>query len=208
VAINQKIVTTFNYLINGLAIACLLAYGISSLLPRILPANILLPFVFLLGCAGIIALANIHFKFSFEAKETRFYKIGIIFLVLAFFQLTVMLTVQQAIIVSFTETLAADTKLAFNSIQLGMDMAFDIFYSIGIFFISISFLTENIHSLLAWYGIIISITLLILNFVSFPVPPKDKGLYDLGIFTIIWWVMLIRKIKTKEKQSWQKHLEN
>lgn len=200
--IKNKIGNAFDFFINGLATLCLLVYGLSAYNSDILPQSILLPFAFLLGSAGIITLANIHFKFSLAGKESRYYKTGIIFLILAFFELTVMLTVQQSIILSNTKTEIA----VLNSIHLGMDIAFDIFYSIGIMFVSVGFITENLYSVLGWYGVTISILLLTFNLITFPIPPKDMGLFDLGVFTVIWWFILILKVKSKKIELWQRHL--
>lgn len=208
-AINQYIINGIDKFVKGLAIVCLLAYIISVLQIDIIPEKVILPFVLLLGVMGIIALVNIHYKYFFVAKETVYYKAGIILLTLSFFDLVIMLTVQQSILY-MTERLNQETVSnvfqLVNSIQLGLDVTFDIFYSVGILFTSVAFLVTELKSAVGWYGVLISIPLLALNLVTFPTPPKESGWTDLGIFTIIWWLLFIQKIH--RSKLWQKHLAN
>lgn len=84
-----------------------------------------------------------------------------------------------------------------NSIQLGLDVVFDIFYSMGILLISIGFIVAETISIVGWFGFLISTLLLMSNLFTFPLPPKESGLIDVGIFTIVWWLLLIWKVKTK-----------
>lgn len=208
-AVNQSINNGIDKFIKWLAIVCLLAYIISALQIDIIPENVILPSVLLLGVIGIIALVNIHYKYSFIAKETVYYKVGIILLAFSFFDLVIMLTVQQSTL-CMTERLNQEPVSSVfqlvNSIQLGLDVAFDIFYSVGILFTSVAFLVTELKSAVGWYGVLISIPLLVLNLVTFPTPPKESGWIDLGIFTIIWWLLFIQKIH--RSKSWQKHLAN
>ena len=79
-----------------------------------------------------------------------------------------------------------------NSVQLGIDISFDIFYCLGILFFSFSFLKlKGLGLLVGIIGVITSIGLLSLNMITFPHPPAESGLIDLGPYSIIWWVLTV-----------------
>lgn len=193
----------FDMLLKGVAVASLVSYLISVMFPEAISQKVLLPFVLLLGVSGIVALLNTHYKFNFTTKSTYFYKIGLVLLVLSFFQLTQMLTVQQASQSFITGSNGFSQKseffALFNSIQLGLDVAFDIFYATGIMLMSMSFILTNSKMFIGWYGVAISLLLLVFNLISFPIPPRDKGLIDTGPFTIIWWGLFVWTIKSQSR---------
>lgn len=130
-------------------------------------------------------------------------RLGTIFLVIAFVLLTLMLTMQQAIFAEYQQlleataepTALASLKVSFalaNQIQLGADVAFDIFYSLGIIFVS-SVLVRNkgFERVIGAYGVLAGTGLLVLNLWFFPTPPAIAGSIDIGPATIVWWVALI-----------------
>lgn len=194
-ALNRNIEAVFAKIVKLISFLCLSAYVISALELDFIPNKYLLPFVFLLGVMGIVAVANIYYKYSFDAKDLSYYKVGTLLMVLAFFQFTMMLVIQQSTVIALEKSGTNPAFALVNSIQLGMDVAFDIFYSFGIMLISISLIIEDLKSLTGWYGILIAPTLLILNLYFFPLPPKESGMIDLGIFTLPWWLFLVWKIK-------------
>jgi len=112
-------------------------------------------------------------------------RMGTIFLVIAFALLTLMLTMQQAIFVEYQQLLdataapeaQASLKASFalvNQVQLGADVAFDIFYSLGIIFVSsVLIRSKGFERVIG------------------PIPPAAVGSIDLGPATIVWWVALI-----------------
>jgi hypothetical protein len=208
--INHYLANGFDKVIKGLAVSCLAAYVVSTLQLNIIPENLLLPLVLLVGVIGVITLVNIHYKYSFQAREIVYYKAGIDLLAFSFLLLTVMLSVQQStlrVIEHLNEKPTTNIFRIVNSVQLGMDVAFDIFYSIGIMLTSFGFVVAEPKSVTGWYGIFISLALLVMNLISFPAPPGESGFFDLGIFTLIWWFLLIRIIH-KTKISCQKHQAN
>jgi hypothetical protein len=130
-------------------------------------------------------------------------RIGTIFLVIAFALFTLMLTMQQAIFAEYRQLLdataapeaQASLKASFaliNEVQLGADVAFDIFYSLGIIFISsVLVRSKGIERVIGTYGVVAASGLLVLNLWFFPTPPAAAGSIDLGPATIVWWVALI-----------------
>ncbi len=130
-------------------------------------------------------------------------RLGTIFLVIAFALLTLMLTMQQAIFAEYQQLLEATAepmalaslKASFalvNQIQLGADVAFDIFYSLGIIFVSsVIVRSKGLERVIGAYGVLVGTGLLVLNLWFFPTPPAVAGSIDLGPATIVWWVALI-----------------
>jgi hypothetical protein len=130
-------------------------------------------------------------------------RLGTQFLVIAFVLLTLMLTMQQAIFTEYQRLLEATAEpealalleMSFalvNQIQLGADVAFDIFYSLGIIFVSsVLVRSKGLERLIGAYGVLVGTGLLVLNLWFFPMPPAVAGSVDLGPATIVWWVALI-----------------
>ncbi|HEX9387237.1 MAG TPA: hypothetical protein VF918_13020 [Anaerolineales bacterium] len=82
-------------------------------------------------------------------------------------------------------------------VQLGLDVAWDIFISLGTLLFAISMLKDaRFGRILGMAGILIAVALLILNLWTFPTPPAAKNLIDLGPLVGIWYlavtIMMIR----------------
>jgi len=140
-------------------------------------------------------------------------RVGTIFLVIGFALLTLMLTMQQAVFAEYQELLGdsasaqapASLKESFalvNRVQLGADVAFDIFYSLGIILISIVIVRRyGFGRLVGIYGLVVASGLLALNIWYFPTPPAAAGSVDLGPATIVWWVGLFVLDSRLEKRE-------
>lgn len=156
--------------------------------------------MFFLGPFAIIGITSIALKYKPQDDYKLIQHLGHIFLVIAFALLTTMLVVQQAGF-SFYDlnkehiTNAKEIFNIINSVQLGMDISFDIFYCLGILFFSLSFLKlKKMGLVIGIVGLTTSIGLLTFNMIAFPHGPKYSGLIDLGPFTIIWWVLIVRYV--------------
>ena len=129
-------------------------------------------------------------------------RVGTIFLVIGFALLTLMATMQQAIFAEYRQLLGATAsaqaptslKESFalvNRVQLGADVAFDIFYSLGIILVSSVIVRGRwFERVVGAYGLVVATGLLALNMWFFPTPPAAAGSVDLGPATIAWWVGL------------------
>ncbi len=129
-------------------------------------------------------------------------RVGTIFLVIAFALFTLMVTMQQAVFAEYRELLGASApaeapaslKESFalvNRVQLGADVAFDIFYSLGMILISIVIVRRRgFERVVGAYGLVVAAGSLALNMWYFPTPPAAAGSVDLGPATIAWWVGL------------------
>ena len=79
-----------------------------------------------------------------------------------------------------------------NSVQLGMDLAWDIFISIGTFFFALVMLNHpKMNKVLIILGLIFSVLLLGFNLTYFPDPPGEVGSIDFGPFVAIWYLVLM-----------------
>jgi hypothetical protein len=157
---------------------------------------------FSIGPVALIGLLDFFRNFERLYPSAQL-AIARVFIVLAFGMLTLMLVVQQSVFAFYRSNLAKTTddsqkemlQLAFqtvNPVQLGIDVTFDIFYCIGIVFLSIAFLKlAGIYRWIGGYGLVSASLLLIFNLWTFPVPPAEQGLIDLGPWTIPFWLGLI-----------------
>ena len=144
-------------------------------------------------------------------------RLGSIFLVISFAMLTLMIAMQQAIFAEYRQLLDASgaveptvpLKEAFslvNHMQLGADVAFDIFYAVGIVFISSVLVRgRGLERLIGAYGLVAGAGLLALNVWYFPKPPAAMGSIDLGPATIVWWVALIVLASQLDKRDNPNH---
>ena len=178
-------------IIISLALVSIYLISATGIIP--LPIAIARTALFLLGPFAIIGITSLASSYTPHEDYKLIQHFGHIFIVIAFGLFTTMLVVQQAGF-SFYEsnkefiTNAKEVFRLVNSVQLGIDISFDIFYCLGILFFSFSFLKlKGLGLLVGIIGVTTSIGLLSLNMITFPIPPAESGLIDLGPFSIIGW---------------------
>ena len=127
---------------------------------------------------------------------------GVLFNITATGFVTMMLVVQQTIF-SFHDKFKAqphegvsDDQLKWmfrevNSVQLGMDLAWDIFISLGTFLFAFSLWGHPVfHKILSATGMLVAALLLIFNLAFFPEPPGEADSIDFGPFVALWYLIL------------------
>jgi len=126
--------------------------------------------------------------------------IALVFNVLAGAAISTMLIVQLAInarweILKTNTTGTADlaaVDLAGRmvwSVNLGQDVVWDVFIGLGTFFFAWNMRGHpRFGRIISWSGMLIASALLALNFVTFPVPPANAGLLDLGPVLGLWYL--------------------
>lgn len=81
-------------------------------------------------------------------------------------------------------------KQSLRSIDLGIDVAWDFFISTAMILLLPA--TFKIK-FLRWWGVtnaLLGIILLVFNLISYPLPPNEKGLIDMGPFIALFWIVL------------------
>jgi hypothetical protein len=170
-----------------------------------LPERLSLALVFLIAPAAIVGVLSIRRWLQAGAApllRALALDAGTAFLVVAFAFFDLMIIVQQTVRFFYRELQAGAEGAAaaemlgtayklVNPVQLGIDIAFDVFYALGIVFVSLVLLAKGGFARLAgWYGIVSATGLLVLNLAVFPKPPADSGLVDLGPATAAWWIAI------------------
>jgi hypothetical protein len=115
-----------------------------------------------------------------------------VFLVIAFALFTLMIVVQQTVVLQFREW---RLEAGVNLVQRGIDVTFDIVYCFGV--ISLGVVLYQMVGFgrgLAAAGIFAAGVLLAANLATFPHPPAESGLIDLGPVTAVWWVLVILRL--------------
>lgn len=157
---------------------------------------------FAIGPVAIMGVMQIKWRLEGRSRGHSL-EVSTVFLIIAFAVLCLMIIVQQALFINYKELLAgADSAsnkeliksifLLVNPVQLGLDVAFDVFYCIGLVGLSVSILGMGTKmKILGIYGALTGIGLLVLNLLSFPTPPGESELIDLGPATAVFWIGLV-----------------
>ncbi|NJO32782.1 MAG: hypothetical protein HC869_06200 [Rhodospirillales bacterium] len=127
-------------------------------------------------------------------KDSLALRSGALFNITATGFVTMMLVVQQTIFSFHTKFKAekhegvSDEQLRWmfrevNSVQLGIDLAWDIFISAGTFLFALGFWGHPVlNKILSIAGMLVALLLLAFNLAYFPVPPAEAGSVDFGPF--------------------------
>lgn len=91
-----------------------------------------------------------------------------------------------------TRALAYQIMNTTNAAQLGLGMAWDIFLAAGILLFAFAMRADpRFGRWLCGAGIVVAILLLVLNFWTFPMPPAEAGLVDVGPGVGIWYTLVL-----------------
>jgi hypothetical protein len=84
---------------------------------------------------------------------------------------------------------------AANGLQFGLDVAWDLFLSLGTFLLALNMWRHpRFGRVFALAGALIAALLLATNLGSFPEPPGDSGLVDLGPLVGLWYLAVAIRI--------------
>jgi hypothetical protein len=127
-------------------------------------------------------------------------EVGTLLLVIAGAINTLMAAMQGALRIYFddlphgdavAETAHTAWKMSYhsgNSIQLGADMAWDVFVLSGVTILGLAILRHpRFNSLFGWTAIVVGCVGLMLNSATFPTPPAEGQLIDIGPFVGVWF---------------------
>jgi hypothetical protein len=161
--------------------------------------------VLAIGPVAIVGILSIHNRLV-GFQDGLLLRAGTVFLVVAFALFTLMVVIQQTVLRQFqdmraqadapaTVELLRSIQGGVNLVQLGADVAFDVFYCLGmILYGAVFYRTAGFGRLLGVGGIVAAGGLLAMNLASFPYVPAESGLVDLGPVTGAWWVLVILRL--------------
>ena len=108
--------------------------------------------------------------------------------------LNLMLVVQQSLFISLPSATRAAMGSAWtglNMVQLGMDVSWDIYISVATILLGVVLWKHPRFGVaLAGITVFAGSLLLVLNLWTFPIPPGESGLFDIGPFVGLWFVVL------------------
>lgn len=185
---------TRNWIVFGLIAGIIgdLAYFLA-----VAPLGLPLKTGFLLGSVfgPLLALGFVGLYHFFALyKKTVAIQASALFGVMAGTIVNMMIVVQGAIQLSIPGEARSGLGLAWdgvNAIQLGLDVSWDMYLSFATIFLGAAMFAHPKFGKM-WGGatFAIGVGLLILNLLTFPVPPASAGLIDLGPICGIWYLTI------------------
>jgi len=140
-----------------------------------------------LSSAGLYHFITLH-------KKTLAATAAVVSNIIAGVLITTMLLVQIAIRSSQPPVIDETSKWiwkSINQVHLGLDVAWDVYIFFGTLLFAVSmFYHPKFGKIISITGIIISLLLIILNAISFPIPPADAGLFDAGPLVGLWYFVV------------------
>jgi hypothetical protein len=162
-------------------IASVVAYALVIVVPGPAAVSVLLTFVFGLG----LTIASLGLYFAVAAPTApRIAVVAVVSNVVAAGQLVAMILVQLAIGGS-----GEPAPRALSAVYLGLDVAWDLYVGAGTFAFALAMLQHRgFGKPFAWSGMLLAALLLAFNIATFPTPPANAGLLDLGPAVALWYV--------------------
>jgi hypothetical protein len=192
--IDRKLIYTALY--SGLTAS--LIYPLWTFLK--LPATVSLLLHFAFGPLLVVAFVGIQ-KWVQLFKDSVTIRIGTLFGAISGVIYTCMIVVQASNVMwikrqasmldsSFKDELHRNLQSVF-SVQLGLDIVWDIFITLATMLLGISIVGKSLFSTLyGWLAVFTGFFTLYLNLFTFPVPPREAGYIDLGPLVGAWFLGL------------------
>jgi hypothetical protein len=171
--------------------------------------NLLLFFSF--GPFLITAIIGLYKLLSLKGNTIAI-QLGTLFIILSGVTHTIMATMQGSIGVVMrgyisgaeNETQKEMYKAIYRSVfstQLGVDMAFDIFISLGVIMLAYSMWSHpRFGKIVSVLGIVIAATGLLFNIIAFPENAANVGLVDPGPFFGLWFLIVVIQVAISIKR--------
>jgi len=168
----------------------------------VLPSRITLVLVFSMG--PLLSVAFLGFYHFLRAhRNSAALQTATVFGVIAGTLVNLMLVVQQSLFIglpSATRATMGPAWAGLNWIQLGIDVSWDIYISVAIILLGmVLWKHPRFGIVLGGITIFAGSLLLVLNLWTFPAPPADSGLFDVGPFVGVWFVVLSLRMMSSVK---------
>ncbi len=191
---------TKNWIVLGVVAGILgdVAYA-GAIAPLPIPTGLRMLLGFAFG--PLISLAFIgYYHFLRLYRNSIALQAGTVFAVIAGTLVNLMLVVQSAIFLTVPREARADLGLAFdglNMVQLGMDVSWDIYFSLAMILLGIAMLGHpRFGRIWGALSILIGGGLLVLNLATFPIPPGEAESLDLGPVSGLYYLVASVRIWT------------
>jgi hypothetical protein len=87
-----------------------------------------------------------------------------------------------------------------NTVQLGMDISWDIFVFAGVGFLAVALHSHpRFGQWFTWPGVVIAAAGLVLNLWTFPIPPAEQGLVDVGPAVGLFYAAIVVQLVRRRK---------
>jgi hypothetical protein len=98
---------------------------------------------------------------------------------------------------------------AFEHVELGLDLSWDVFLVAGTILFSCAMLADaRFGRRFALPGIALAAGLYVLNFATFPTPPASEGLVDLGPLVGLWYAAVSVQALRVRHLTGRRHADN
>jgi hypothetical protein len=129
-------------------------------------------------------------------KKTVSLQIGVLFNIIACAVVILMFSLQLAIAwekqnldITVQKELMKNVFYLFNIAQLSFDVVWDVFISLGTVLIALNMLNHpKLGKIIGISGLFFGVSLLALNLSTFPIPPGEAGLIDIGPAAALWYL--------------------
>jgi len=166
-----------------------------------LPVQLTLVLACSFGFLFMIASIGLYYFISLNKKNVSL-QLGVLFNIIATAVVTMMFTIQLALFqtklssgIDITKEMKNYIFQFPNTIQMGLDVVWDIFLGVGTILLAINmFRHPRLGKIFSITGIIIALALLIFNIYSFPIPPAESGSIDLGPLAALWYLAVTIRI--------------
>ena len=178
--------------------------------PSMLFLDLPVQFTLIMACSfGIFFMIASIGLYHFIAinKKTVSLQLGVLFNIIACSVVVMMFTIQLALVsVKQNDGIVIQKEImnyvfhTLNTIQLSLDVVWDIFLSLGTILLAMNMIPHpKLGKVIGIIGMILAAGLLVLNISTFPIPPGEAGLIDLGPITALWYLAVTIMIALRMK---------
>ena len=165
-------------------------FGVCVLYPALIFIDLPIPVAAALAAAWgpLLAVASIGLgRMLALHRDTYATALAVRFNIIAGALISAMLLVQIAV----GETTHDSTPPELGAIWLGLDVAWDVYIGAGTALFAWAMWSHpRFGKVISGAGLALALALLVLNLATFPTPPAEAGLVDLGPFVGLWYLVV------------------